>query len=225
MANLYSTYTAFKQWGGSGCAQGSQDFDYIAKVAKCAASDRILEIGFGAGHFLDWARAKGFRITGTEIIPEMIEAARNRGHLILNDLFEQTDHKFDVVVTLDVLEHIPHDELARMLTRVRQLLNPGGRLVARFPNGDSPFNGRYQNGDATHVKPLSAGSLAQIAMTTGMGIELAINPRPLPKAFLPRLKRRLMYAARDMIETIVGRVYYGDRFPMDPNILVVMKPR
>jgi len=222
MAGLYDTYVAFKRWEGSALAPSSEDFAYIAKVAQCVAADRVLEIGFGAGHFLDWARAQGFHIVGTEIIPEMIEAARNRGHLILDNLLEQFDYKFDVVVALDVLEHVPYDELVQMLSRIRQLLNPEGRLIARFPNGDSPFSGRYQHGDATHVKSLTASSLSQIAAPVGLRITSAMNPRPLPRALPARLKRRLIYIARDLIEILLGRIYFGTRFPMDPNILVVL---
>lgn len=224
MTDLYKTYTAFKKWGACSPPASPEEFAYITAIGQCAPSDRILEIGFGAGHFMDWARATGFQIAGIEIIPEMVQAARERGHLVFDDLHGQIEEKFDAVVALDVLEHVPHADLAQLLMRTRQLLNPRGRLIARFPNGDSPFSGRYQNGDATHLKPLSATSLSQIAITTGMRIACAINPRPLPKAPVPRLKRRAMYAARDLIEMLLGRIYFGDRFPMDPNILVVMTP-
>lgn len=224
MTDLYSQYTTFKQWDAGSVPPSHEDYRYLASIVKCTLSDRILEIGFGAGHFMDWARNHGFHIVGTEILPEMIAEARNRGHVVLDDLFGKIDQKFDVVIALDVLEHIPHAELAKLLKRIHEILNPGGRLLARFPNGDSPFNGRYQNGDATHLKPLSAASLAQIAIGTGMAIEQVMNPRPLPTAAVAKLKRKIMYRMRDLVETIIGRAYFGDRFPMDPNIMVVMRP-
>jgi SAM-dependent methyltransferase len=224
MSDLYGQYTVYKQWSGDAPAPVHEDYSYLVDIANCKPSDRILEIGFGAGHFMDWARNNGFHVVGTEILPEMIAAARNRGHVVMDDMFSPTDQKFDVIIAIDVLEHIPQDGLRNMLERIRQLLAPGGRLVARFPNGDSPFNGRYQNGDATHLKPLSATSLAQVAIGTGMTVNRVMNPRPLPAATLPKLKRKFMYRVRDVIETIIGRAYFGDRFPMDPNILVILKP-
>lgn len=123
-----------------------------------------------------------------------------------------------------MFEHIGFADLKELLARVKELLSAGGCVIARFPNGDSPFSGRYQNGDATHLKPLSTASLSQIAATAGMTITRAMNPRPLPKTPIARLKRKVTYATRDLVEIGLGRVYFGVRFPMDPNILVVMKP-
>jgi SAM-dependent methyltransferase len=221
VSDLYSTYSTFKGWGGSIKDDAQpEDFRYYLTAASCRPNCQILELGFGAGQFLDWARASGYQVAGCEILPEMIVAARERGHLIFDDFYGEINLRFDVIVALDVLEHIP--DLARMISRCSHLLKDGGRLIARFPNGDSPFSGRYQNGDATHLKPMSATALAQIAEPAGMRIERAMNPRPLPSALVPKLKRKLIYAGRDLIEIILGRLYYSCRVPMDPNIFVVM---
>lgn len=222
--DLYKSYVAFKNWDAFTHAVPEEEFAYIATVGKCVVPARILEIGFGNGQFMDWARAQGFQVVGVEIIPEMIDAARQRGHLVFENLHEEIHETFDLVVAIDVLEHIPVADLTQILVRITEVLRPGGRLIARFPNGDSPFNGRYQNGDATHSKPLNAASLSQIAATAGMKITHVMNPRPLPTPLIPRMKRRATYAARDFIEIVLGRTYFGERFPMDPNVLVVMKP-
>lgn len=224
MAELYQSYAAFKKWDGFSSPVPEEDFALIAAMGQCTDSVRMLEIGFGSGQFLDWARAQGFQIAGIEIIPEMVEAARRRGHVVFDDLHGKIDETFDVVVALDVLEHIPPTELKKFLGRINTLLRPSGRLIARFPNGDSPFSGRYQHGDATHMPPLTAISLSQIAATVGLSIVSATNPRPLPVAQFARLKRRVIYSVRDLIEILLGRIYFGTRFPMDPNILVVIKP-
>lgn len=80
MTDLYKSYVTFKNWDGCSSAMPEEDFAYIAAVGRCVVPARILEIGFGNGQFMDWARAKGFQIAGVEIIPEMIDAARQRGH-------------------------------------------------------------------------------------------------------------------------------------------------
>ena len=222
VTDLYSTYSSFNGWNGVIKNAPSEDFEYCLNAVNCRPNSHILEIGFGAGQFLDWARASGHQVAGVEILPEMIAAARGRGHLIFDDLYGEIHHRFDVIVVLDVLEHLPYPDLARMISRCSHLLKDGGRLVARFPNGDSPFSARYQNGDATHLKPMSATALAQIAGPAGMRVERAMNPRPLPRALVPRLKRKLVYAGRDLVEIVLGRLYYSCRVPMDPNIMVIM---
>jgi SAM-dependent methyltransferase len=224
MRELYSSYSSFKGWGGAAAPVRPEEFSEILKLGRCAQPSRILEIGFGRGQFLDWARAGGHDVVGVEIIPEMIGAARSRGHAVHETLEKEIDGQFDLIVAIDVFEHISYSELTTMLLRCRQLLRSSGRLVARFPNGDSPFSGRYQNGDATHVKPMTASALGQIALPLGIEVERATNSRALPPNVGARLKRRVIYALRDLVEILIGRIYFSTRAPMDPNILVVMAP-
>jgi SAM-dependent methyltransferase len=224
MTDLYNSYSSFKGWDDTAPHVPPEEFEEILAWGKCKPAARILEIGFGSGQFLDWARGAGHEVAGIEIIPQMIAAAKSRGHLVYESLESEIDGLFDLIVAIDVLEHIPHDRLAEMLSQCRRLLAPGSHLVARFPNGDSPFSARYQNGDATHLKPLTASSLAQIAAPVGMRLAHAGNSRALPKGLSAALKRRVIYMLRDMAETVIGRLYYGSRVPMDPNILVVMAP-
>jgi SAM-dependent methyltransferase len=224
MTDLYNSYSSFKGWGDTTPSVPPEEFEEILALGKCKPSARILEIGFGSGQFLDWARGAGHEVVGIEIIPEMITAATSRGHIVYQNPGSEIDGLFDLIVAIDVLEHIPHDDLVMTLSRCRRWLAPDGCLVARFPNGDSPFSARYQNGDATHLKPLTASSLAQIAAPVGMRLAHAGNSRALPKNLSAALKRRLIYTLRDMAETVIGRLYYSSRVPMDPNILVVMIP-
>ena len=37
---------------------------------------RLLEVGFGEGCLLDWAKARGYDVSGNELLPSMVEAAR-----------------------------------------------------------------------------------------------------------------------------------------------------
>ena len=45
----------------------------------------------------------------------------------------------------------------------------------------------------------------------------------LPPKFLPRIKRSIAYAGRNVIEAAIGFSFYGGRIPMDPNLFVVLK--
>lgn len=221
---LYEGYVSFKNWNDFS-EKRSDEFKYIFDQAGVIGKLKVFEIGFGPGAFLDWAKSEGHAIQGSEILPEMVSSAVARGHTA----FLATDRPlipedFDIVIALDVLEHMDHSTLHETLESAKKMLKPTGLLIAKFPNGDSPFAGRYLYGDRTHGQPLTSGSLNQIAMISGLTVIKAFSPRPLPSSATRRLLKRLVYCFRNIIETIIGYAYFGGRFPMDPSIVVVLAP-
>lgn len=219
---LYSRYDEFKGWSQGGAAGRPEMFESIVAATGKAGALDMLEIGFGEGSFLDWARAAGHRIFGTEIRPEAVESARARGHEVF--LGAPDPRPVDLVVALDVVEHLDRAGFSSFLATARAVLRPDGLIVARFPNGYSPFFGRYHHADMTHGKPLTGQSVAQMAMLSGFRLVREQNPRPRPRGFRRRVKAWLAYRLRDLIEIVLGYAYFGERFPMDPNILVVLAP-
>jgi SAM-dependent methyltransferase len=224
--SLYDSYIKFKNWDLPSDS-GYDDNAAMFKQASLSGKLNVLEIGCGAGSFMEWARVNGHTIEGIELIPELVEAGSKRGFVIHQapvgkEAFEP--HSFDVVVAIDVLEHLSLEHLQETLRLARAILKPNGKLIARFPNGASPFSARWQNGDWTHTKPLSASSLGQIAIPTGMVVDAVFNPRSFPPGIARGIRRRAVYAIRDVIEIAMGYIYYGDRHPMDPNVIVVLTP-
>ena len=57
-----------------------EEFEIKMARAALTASGRVLELGYGHGHFLDRANARGCTVTGTEINPVLHEAAAAGGH-------------------------------------------------------------------------------------------------------------------------------------------------
>jgi 2-polyprenyl-3-methyl-5-hydroxy-6-metoxy-1,4-benzoquinol methylase len=223
-ANLYDDYIQFKNWD---VPAGSDPDLFASLLKKSGLGERlaILEIGCGTGGFMDWARQNGHHVEGIELIPELVEAVSKRGFKVYQaPVSDLKANNYDVVISLDVLEHLALDDLLANLRLARTVLKPNGLMIARFPNGASPFAGPWQNGDFTHTKPLSASSLGQVAISTGMVVDSAFNPRSIPAGFLKGIKRRLVYAVRDIIEIAIGFLYFGYRSPMDPNVVVVLKP-
>jgi len=100
----------------------------------------VLDVGTADGHpVVEGLRARGCRVWGVEIDGEAAAAAAplceqmvvgNVEHLDLTSTFG--DRKFDVVLCLDVLEHLlePLDTLKRL----KDLLTPTGIVVASIPN-------------------------------------------------------------------------------------------
>ena len=223
---LYEGYAEAKGWTGQESAAQFPFFDHLAALAGMKPG-RLLEVGFGEGCLLDWAKARGYAATGNDILPSMVEAARNRGlDVRLGELKagDFPDHSFDWIIAMDVLEHLTTNQIIGHLTLFRALLKRGGRVVARFPNGASPFFGVHHYGDVTHVTHLSPESLGQLAAHAGMVVSRELRLRPYPPGIGAKAKRWLSYRARDAIELLAATAYYGRRLTLDPDATVVLEP-
>lgn len=226
--DFYRGYADWKQWQGD-FAPSERDARYFAaELAGIELSGlRVLEIGFGNGSFMAWAHAQGAQVTGTEIDAAMIAHATAKGFDAQPaplDALVAAGRTFDLVAAFDVFEHWHKDELIANLRHVHALLVPGGRLLARFPNGQSPFGRVHQYGDLTHVTVLSASSMRQLAAMTGFEVQRIGNACSVPvrNDAWSALKHRWRRMRRQRIETYLGKLYGIGRLPLDPNLVAVL---
>jgi 2-polyprenyl-3-methyl-5-hydroxy-6-metoxy-1,4-benzoquinol methylase len=224
---FYDDYLAFKSWDEKRTAVLDEIFAIEAGRAGILPPAAVLEVGFGAGHFLDWAAAKGYRTTGVEIITSLVDSAARRGHRALlglpSEVLDPAVDRFGLVVAFDVLEHMTVEEIVGFLKFAASMLNPDGRILARFPNGASPFGAFYQAGDVTHVTVLSPARIRQIGLSAGLSLVAAFNAaRPVAGTDRGVLAQKARYLVRDLLETFIGRLYFGSVVPLDPNVTVVL---
>ena len=97
----------------------------------------ILELGCGAGNHSAVMLAAGFTVRATDGSPEMAEIASRRlgqpvDALRFNEL--NAHEQYDGVWASACLLHVPRDELADILTRIRRALKPGRRLLRKLQN-------------------------------------------------------------------------------------------
>ena len=97
---------------------------------------RLLDAGCGPGGFLRWAVDHGSFATaaGVDIGADAIVLARERvpeADLRTGELraLPFPDASFDLVVTNDVLQHVPETDVAESLRELRRLLAPDGTLL------------------------------------------------------------------------------------------------
>jgi len=133
----------------------------------------LLDIGCGMGFALRAMRQYGFdRVLGVDVSPEQIAACKRLGEP--GELVDDTRVflsacrlKFDVVLLLDVLEHVPKVEQIELLAAVYDVLSPGGRILLTVPNATSPLAARWFHNDYTHHSSFTEHSLRFVLANAG----------------------------------------------------------
>lgn len=115
----------------------SASFDMIESGMRerLGVPGAVLDVGCGAGAFLLTLRERGWSATGIDINSRAVEIAQSRGIdsrvARLADL-APSETLYDAVVLLNALEYFAQPLDA--LSRVAELLRPGGLIVLETPN-------------------------------------------------------------------------------------------
>jgi len=131
----------------------------------------VLEIGFGNGNFLNYCKNNNWDVCGVEIIQELLDRAASAGFTVYNNIDNIPDKTFDLVVCLDVLEHIDQDQVVNFLNNIKNILNDNGSLIIRTPNGASPLGLANQHGDITHVNIVTATKIEYWTNSAGLTLQ------------------------------------------------------
>jgi SAM-dependent methyltransferase len=95
---------------------------------------KILDIGAGAGAHSIWLKEKGLEVVSIDISPLSCEVMRKRGltNVLCGNIYSLTNQKFDTILLLmngaGVAQTLPG--LSVLLNHLKQLLNPGGKILA-----------------------------------------------------------------------------------------------
>ena len=95
---------------------------------------KILDVGAGAGAHSIWLKDKGLKVYSIDISPLSCETMLKRGlsDVICGDIYALSEQKFDTILLLmngaGVAQTLPG--LAVLLNHLKNLLNPGGRILA-----------------------------------------------------------------------------------------------
>ena len=108
-------------------------------IARVPAGSRVLDVGIGDGTVGRTLRTFGCQVWGIEYDKELAERSRDVYEDLAEGDVEQIDllgafnsQKFDVVLLLDVLEHLRGPAI--VLDRVRDVLSEEGFVVISLPN-------------------------------------------------------------------------------------------
>jgi SAM-dependent methyltransferase len=143
----------------------------LARVPGLAAAPIVLDVGCSSGHLLNDLRGAG--PDATLIGVDLGEGGLRRAHQRVPDAWllqadvcamPLVDESVDCVVSANLLEHVPNDELA--LSELFRILRPGGCAVIVVPVG--PGNYDYYDRFLLHERRYARGELARKAGGVGL---------------------------------------------------------
>jgi 2-polyprenyl-3-methyl-5-hydroxy-6-metoxy-1,4-benzoquinol methylase len=161
--------------------------DYLFRPVRTLLQERgakhVLDLGCGNGSFAARLAADGFEVTGVDFSQSGVERARAnfpglqfQQHDLLQPLGEAYAHRFDAVVSTEVIEHLL---LPRFIMQNAKIgLRPGGLLIVT-----TPYHGYLKNlllaltngfdshwhplRDYGHIKFFSQATLTQLFHESG----------------------------------------------------------
>ena len=138
-------------------------------------SRRLLDVGAHAGRFLHLAQGQGWQVEGIELNPRTAVYAAVRTGALVHRVNAHTlalaGHRYAAVVLTDVLEHIP--EPVRLLSALSALLEPGGVVAVKVPNGAAQW---------TKERWLARLTSHRISLADNLVHVNQFNPRSLTRA-------------------------------------------
>jgi 2-polyprenyl-3-methyl-5-hydroxy-6-metoxy-1,4-benzoquinol methylase len=115
--------------------RSQRNYQRLEQILPLNRGGRLLEIGFGAGGFME-AAARYYDVHGIDVSRWAVRHApsRLRRRVRVLDIEEQTlaRHRYDVIAAYNVLEHI--DDPPRALAHIARGLAPNGVLIGSVPN-------------------------------------------------------------------------------------------
>jgi SAM-dependent methyltransferase len=205
-----------------------------------APEARLLDAGCGSGRTLDELARYG-RVSGIDLSPEAVAAARHRGHddvhVAAVEALPFPDATFDVVTCLDVVEHTPDDRAS--LAELRRVTRPGGLLVVTVPayqalwSWHDEFNLHFRRYDGASLRAATRAAGWDLVRDThfnglllapAAAVRLVQRRRPAPAHSDLDLTPRLLNGLLELPLRLEARLLAaGGRLPAGLSLLAVLR--
>lgn len=110
----------------------------LDEFEKYRKTNKLIDVGCGAGYFLEEAKKRGWDVYGTEYSEKAVEVCSKKDINIKKGKLNASEFsgvEFDIVTSFEVLEHInnPNEEIEEF----KKLLRKGGLFYCTTPNFNS----------------------------------------------------------------------------------------
>jgi len=234
-SRLYDSYVSNKQAGIANDSEkslnSSRSFyirSLITRHIPINRDSRIVDLGCGYGLFLYELRQAGYqKIGGVDHSGEQVKVAHSLGIRdveqgdIKEYLIRLPDRSVDVVLIMDVLEHLTREELFVILDEVLRVLDAGGICMAHVPNAEGLFGMRIRYGDLTHEQAYTSKSIRQAFLTVGFSTPRCVEDKPVVHGLMS-LTRRALWEIGTIYPRVLLAAETGEfRTILSQNMLVI----
>ena len=120
----------------------------------------VLDVGCGGGQLIQVMRRLGYvNCEGVDISEQQVQKAQAAGLKVSQgnvlEFLRAAPGRWELILAIDILEHLLKDEAVEFLNLARAALKPGGRLVLQMPNPNGLAGMRVRYGDFTHEISMS----------------------------------------------------------------------
>ena len=198
-------------------------------IAACKMIDRWiieenikgnhLDVGCGSGALLKWLQdrhSSKIKFSGIDQNPEAIKWALmfNEGvNFTVGDIEDVPSSYYDSLTLVEVIEHIPPNELKDFIDHIFRVLTPGGKILVTVPSTFSPLvKKHYQHFDFTSLNGVFEKHMTEIHLSFFDNSPLFI--RGLKKLFMNKhwylevyfLNKIFVNMAKNKHQSIGGRI-------------------
>jgi 2-polyprenyl-3-methyl-5-hydroxy-6-metoxy-1,4-benzoquinol methylase len=241
-SRVYDSYVSSGQAGPS--SAGTNDIDpdrffsgrashirnVISRHVTAGSDGRILDLACGHGAYLYFLRKAGYtNARGVDVSPEQVALAHTLGITavecrdILSFLGDTKSNSVDVVLMIDLLEHLIPVELFAVLDEVFRVLTPRGTCIAHVPNAEGLFGMRVRYGDLTHERAFAPKSAKQLFNTIGFVNVACFEDRPETHS-LKSFIRRFVWICGTMPHRLLLSAETGAmNFILSQNMLITAR--
>jgi len=139
----------------------------------------------------------------------------------IDSFLNSFDLKADVILMIDILEHLTENELFTTLDMVYDSLLPGGKLITHIPNAEGLFGMRIRYGDLTHVRAFTPRSVRQLLTTVGFETIVLFEDKPIPHGLISLIRRAIWELGTLRMRLLLSAETGGTKFVLSQNMLVV----
>ena len=200
ISHLYSNYdkhsSAPERFKAADCYSKWLIEKYFPKNKNAS----ILDLGCGWGKLLLAAKHLGYtNLHGIDGSQSQVDEAKRLGlsniHCCnIESLIAKNKSQFNLIVLMDVIEHLDDASLEALLKSLPKLLKRPGGLLIQTNNGCSPFFGSIRYGDATHIRAFTPSSIVQLFRAYGMDDTSVHEITPKSSSALKQIFRHFVFS-------------------------------